>query len=121
MITSVAAGSTAIVVSLPTWGFAQLDTNGFVPPTQLPITKEQGMRALRLNLNGAITWLSYCEDALALSHGDTTDLTNIAYNGALWPIGGIVWTFIQNTLATALGAFTPTQLAALQTQAATNR
>lgn len=126
MITSVAAGSTAVVVALPTWGFAALDANGFVLTSNLPISNEQGKRALAASFatGSEISWLSYVEDAMQLSHGVTTDATNIAYNGAFWPItgpGSIVWTFIQNTLSTALGGFSNAQLAALQLLAATNR
>lgn len=121
MITSVAAGSTATVVSLPNWSYAPLDSNGFVLTHNMPISSEQGKRALAANSTSGTTWLSYVEDAINAGHSNTQDATNIAYYGAMWHIGDPIWTFIQTTLNTALGSFTPDQLAALQKQAANNR
>lgn len=102
-------------------GFA-FDANGFVPLTQLPLTRGQGMRALAANATGGGTaWLQIVETALAGAHASTQDLTNIAYTDAFWPIGGAAWAFVQSALAAALGGFTNAQLAALQQQAITNR
>lgn len=121
MITSFAAGSTAIVVSLPGWGVATLDSNQFVHGFQLPISSEQAKDVLKTNTTAGVSWITYVEDAMSATHASTSDSMNIAYNGAFWPIGSPIWNFVQTTLANALGGFTNQQLADLQTQAAANR
>jgi hypothetical protein len=102
-----------------------LDGNGFVPIANLPVTRGQAMRALRINAGtggaawpGAANWLKVVEAALPADEGD---LNVIAWSDAFWPLGGTAWTFVQASLAAFFGTFTSAQLAALQSYAITNR
>jgi hypothetical protein len=104
---------TAAIIGAP-----GLDTNGFVPIAQMPITAGQGKRALLANETSGTTWLQFIESALPAS---SQNATNIAYTDAFWPIGGAAWALVKTALEAALGTFTNTQLATLQQQAITNR
>ena len=102
-----------------------LDTNGFVPVSNLPITRGQAMRALRANGGtggtawpGAANWLKIVENAVPSDEGDPNV---IAWSDAFWPIGGQAWSFTQAALATFFGTFSGAQLAALQSNAITMR
>ena len=102
-----------------------LDTQGFVPVSQLPITRGQGMRALKFNGGtggtawpGAANYLKIVETALPADEGENTVL---CWNDAFWPIGGVTWSFAQAALAAFFGSFSGAQLATIQSYAITMR
>jgi len=88
------------------------------PYATLPPTRGQSVRALKANSTTGLNWLTAVQAALP---NDESADANIAFNDPFWPIGGVAWTFVQTTLAVALGGFTPTQLLALQAQAVANK
>jgi hypothetical protein len=102
-----------------------LDTQGFVPLSNMPITRGQALRALRANAGtgGAVwpaagNWLKIVEAALPADEGDPNV---IAWSDAFWPIGGTMWSFVQAALVAYFSAFSGAQLAALQSYAVANR
>ena len=102
-----------------------LDSSGFVPISNMPITRGQGMRALRANGGtggtawpGAANYLKIVEAALPADEGDPNV---IAWGDAFWPVGGAIWSFAQAALVAYFGSFSGAQLAVIQSYAITMR
>lgn len=79
-----------------------------------PITRNEGVQALKANASIAGNWFALVE---AQTPGDEADEYNNLFMAPFWPAGGRQWKRVQSILAGALGAFTDAQRIALETQA----
>jgi hypothetical protein len=120
-IKTFAAGSSAVAVVLPAWGFAALDDAGIVEKDQMPISSDELKRALVLHLYTGVTWLQYIEDWVRANHGKTTDPINISWNGGRIRLDDPIWDAIKDQLNVVTGSFGTPELAALIAEIRTNR